>query len=427
MSGPGRLASVFGQPRWRLVIFLAIAVALNYADRAAISAVLAALRTDLQLSDVALGMLGSFFLWSYALGSPLAGSIADNVSRTKIVVWSLVAWSAVTALTGAVTGFPTLLALRVALGITECFFLPAAFALIAEAHLTDTRGRAMSLISIGVNTGMVLGGSAAGFLAEHYGWRTGFWVFGAAGILFAFSAHFFLPDSKPPPPVVTEVKPKRPSLWVAVKYLARVPTYHALLIESALSGMGMWIFFSWLPLYFRDSFNMSLAAAGFAGTFMLQVCVVLGITIGGWVSDRAAARAPHRRMLAYGICYLICAPFLLMFLTNPDFGMVVVIISCFSFFRGVGQANDNPTLCEVVPAHLRSTAIGFMNACATGVGGMGVLLAGIFKGNLGLNGIFACISGAFLIAGFVLLFAYRKFVLRDIQNARAAEQSQERI
>lgn len=423
MSNHSDRVPIFRQARWRLVIFLGVAAALNYADRAAMSSVLPAVREDLGLSNVALGMLGSFFLWSYALCSPFAGSLGDHYSRTRIVLISLVAWSGVTALMGGATGFPMLLGLRVGLGVTESLFLPAAFALIAQAHDLRTRGRAMSMISIGINGGMVLGGATAGFLAEHYGWRTGFWVFGIAGLILALAGPSFLPANSPQATTPAQSLVKRPSFGEAVRYLARVRTYYALLVESTLSGMGMWIFFAWLPLYFRDTFNLSLAAAGFAGTFMLQVSVVLGVIVGGWVSDRAAARAPHRRMLAYGTCYLLCAPFLLLFLTQPGFGMVVVAISCFSFLRGVGQANDNPTLCEVVPAQFRSTAIGIMNACATGVGGCGVFIAGYLKAGFGLNAIFACISGAFLLAGVVLLLAYRWFVLSDILDARAAEAS----
>src|SRR5690606_26647534 len=120
------------QRRWQMVVFLMFAAAPNYADRAILSAVLPALRADLQLSDVAMGMLGSAFLWSYALCSPLAGSIADNFSRTRIVILSIIGWSAVVILMGFVTGFPMLLVLRIGLGVTECFFLPAAFALIAR-------------------------------------------------------------------------------------------------------------------------------------------------------------------------------------------------------------------------------------------------------------------------------------------------------
>src|SRR5688572_13653972 len=120
--------------RWRVTVFLALAAALNYADRSAMSAVLSSVRTEFGVSDVSLGLLGSLFLWSYAVCSPFAGNLADRYSRTKLVIWSLAAWSAVTALMGIATGFTMLLVLRFTLGVAECLFLPSAIALIAELH-----------------------------------------------------------------------------------------------------------------------------------------------------------------------------------------------------------------------------------------------------------------------------------------------------
>ncbi len=407
--------SWYRQTRWRVALFLAVAAALNYADRASLSAVLPALRADLGLSDVQLGLLGSVFLWSYALGSPLAGSLADRFSRTRMVVVSLVAWSAVTALMGAATGFPMLVALRLGLGITECLFLPAAIALIAEYHGPGSRARALSFISIGVNGGMILGGSFAGFMAEHHGWRSGFWVLGLGGIALALLAKPIVPATPPAPRAAVA----RASLPEALKYLSSVPSYYVLLAESMLSGLGLWTFFGWLPLYFRETYDMTLAAAGFAGTFMLQISVMLGIVVGGTVSDRLAAGAPHRRMLLYGLFYLLSAPFLLLFVGQPAFPVVAAGIAAFSFLRGIGQANDNPTQCEIVPPQFRSTGVGFMNAVATGAGGMGVLFAGFLKSHVGLAGIFAGIAGVFLLASLVLLAGYRFFIRRDIARAQA--------
>jgi predicted MFS family arabinose efflux permease len=408
-------ASWFQQTRWRVALFLAAAAAMNYADRAAMSAVLPAIRADLGLADVSLGLLGSVFLWSYAIGSPIAGSLADRFSRTRLVVGSLVAWSAVTALMGLATGLPMLLALRFALGIAECLFLPAAIALIAEYHGPETRARALSLISIGVNTGMVLGGSFAGYMAQHHGWRSGFWALGLGGIALALLAKPIVPRSPPRAPDAG----RHASPLAAIKYLSRVPSYYVLLTESMLSGLGLWIFFSWLPLYFKDTYNMTLAAAGFAGTFMLQISVVLGIFVGGHLSDRLAAGAPHRRMLLYSIFYLACAPFLLLFLGAPSFPVIAAGIAAFSFVRGIGQANDNPTQCEIVPPQFRSTGVGFMNAVATGTGGIGVLLAGTLKREVGLAGIFAGISGVFVLASAALFIGYRFFIRRDIARAAA--------
>lgn len=402
---------------WRVAIFLALASAVNYADRAAMSAVLPAVRTDLALSDVSLGLLNSVFLWCYALGSPLAGAIADRWSRTRVIVGSLLAWSAVTAVTGAATGFNELLALRFALGAAECLFLPAAIALIADWHASATRARAMSFISIGVNGGMILGGSFAGYMAEHHGWRSGFWILGFAGIALALLAKPMLPPSPTPERAATA---PRASFLEAMRYLVRVPTYFVLVTESLLSGLGVWIFLSWLPLYFKDTYNMTLAAAGFAGTFMMQISVVLGLVAGSWLSDRLAARAPGRRMLLYSLFYFVAAPFLLTFLAKPGFAVIATAIAAFAFLRGMGQSNDNATQCEIVPPQYRSTGVGFMNAVSTASGGCGVLLAGYLKREVGLDGIFAGISGVFVLAGIVLLIGYLKFIRRDIERAQAA-------
>lgn len=409
-----RTAPWWLEGRWRVVWFLMLAAALNFGDRSAMSAVLAAIRTEFGVSDVMLGLLGSIFLWSYALGSPLAGTLGDRFSRQRLVVGSLVAWSAVTALMGFATGYPMLLGLRLALGVAECLFLPAAVALIATYHPTSTRARAMSFITIGANCGMVVGGSTAGFFADHYGWRSGFWVLGIAGIVLALVSRPMFPDT--PPAAATPTR--RVGFLAAARYVFRVPSYYVLLAESMLSGLGMWIFFTWLPLYFRETFQMPLAAAGFAGTFMLQVSVVLGVLAGGWISDRVSAHAPHRRMLLYGCFYLVGAPCLLLFLGQPSFAVVAVAVSAFSFCRGLAQSNDHPTQCEIVPPEYRATGVGIMNACATAAGGCGVLLAGVLKRDVGLGGIFAGISGCFLVAAIVLLVGYRWFIRRDIARAQ---------
>ncbi len=408
------------EARWRVVAFLACSAALNYADRSALSSVLPALRTEFALTDVQLGLLGSLFLWGYALGSPLAGVLADSWSRRALVVWSLALWSGVTALMGAANGFLALVLLRLGLGLAECLYLPAATALLADHHGPETRGRAMSIHSLGLNFGVVIGGACAGYLAEHFGWRAGFWVLGLVGIALALAAKYFVADG---PAAIASAAAAAPrvSLAEAARYLLGVPSYHVLLAKAMLAGVGIWIFFNWLPLYFREAFDMSLGAAGFAGTFMLQISTMLGIAFGGWLSDRAAQRGTQRRMLVQGLSYLVAAPFLLLFLSRPGFAVVTLAVSLFSFFRGVGQANENPTLCEVIPVRYRSTAIGLMNTCATAAGGIGVLLAGVLKSTFGLNAIFAGISLLFVIAGAALVYAYRHWITRDIERANSTE------
>ena len=236
------------ETRWRIAGFLAVAAALNYADRAALSAVLPELKRELTLTDVQLGLFGSVFLWCYALGSPLAGAWADRQIRHRIVILSIVLWSGVTLLTGLATGLVGLLWLRGALGVAECLYLPAATALIAAHHPSATRGRAMSIHSIGLNFGVVVGGSAAGFLADHFGWRAGFLVLGVLGVLIGWAGHALVaqPPTLAPHPAPASDPPA--TLSTTCRYLIRVPSFHALLLKAVLAGVGVWIFLTWLPL-----------------------------------------------------------------------------------------------------------------------------------------------------------------------------------
>jgi predicted MFS family arabinose efflux permease len=173
--------------KWYLVAFLFCTAALNYADRTAINAVFPLLKKDLGMSDVALGAIGSFFLWSYALLSPFAGYVGDRVSRRSLIFGSLVAWSVVTLVTGLASTSHQLLAMRVLLGIAECVYLPAAIALIADYHSAQTKATAMAIHVSGLYVGMIAGGALAGYLGDLHGWRSPFFILGGVGLALGLS------------------------------------------------------------------------------------------------------------------------------------------------------------------------------------------------------------------------------------------------
>jgi sugar phosphate permease len=84
---------------WLVVLLLWLVCLINYADRQAIFSVFNLLKSDLGLSDVQLGVLGSCFMWVYALTGPVAGWITDRVSRTCVIVCALSFWSLMTGAT----------------------------------------------------------------------------------------------------------------------------------------------------------------------------------------------------------------------------------------------------------------------------------------------------------------------------------------
>jgi len=154
---PAKTEARVGRRAWVTALLLAIVACLNYADRTAISSVFPLLRSDLGVSDLQLAAIGSFFLWSYAIGSSAAGLLADRLSRSRIIVTTLVAWSLVTICTGLSRNITELLITRVLLGIAECCYLPAAIALIGSHHPPSTRGTALGIHLFGLNLGLIVG------------------------------------------------------------------------------------------------------------------------------------------------------------------------------------------------------------------------------------------------------------------------------
>jgi predicted MFS family arabinose efflux permease len=403
--------------KWYVVAILFLISAVNYGDRMAISAVFPLIREDLRLSDIELGAVGSFFLWTYGIGSPLAGFVADRYSRRRIIVWTLAAWSLITAYTAVVPDIHHLLAARLLLGLAECAYIPASIALIAEYHSAETRGTAMSLQLAGFSFGLVLGGTLAGYLGEHHGWRLVFWVLGITGLLVAVVAHFVLRDA---PARHIHERYGRQSMRRVAASLFRVPTYWVLLLESLLVSVTAWVFWSWLPLYLQETFSLSLTSAGFSGTSLYQVPAVIGILAGGVFSDRLSGPHPQRRMLILSLCYFAAAPFLLAFAARPALSTVSVCVFLFSLLRGLGGANEFPILCDILDPRLRSTAVGVMNTLNVLAGGVGIVAAAHLKGTRGLGFAFAAISVIMFTAAVLTLPGYFWFYERDLVHASRA-------
>ncbi|MDB5736848.1 MAG: major facilitator superfamily protein, partial [Sphingomonas bacterium] len=103
---------------WWFLLLLGLVYMFNFVDRTVISVVGEAIRHDLHLSDLQLGLLGglSFSLFYAALGIPLA-RLAERRSRIAIIAGVTAIWSVMTALSGMAANFGQLLVCRMGVGI----------------------------------------------------------------------------------------------------------------------------------------------------------------------------------------------------------------------------------------------------------------------------------------------------------------------
>jgi len=408
--------------KWVLVGTITFIGMINYAVRTAITAVYPLLRIELGFTDVGLGAIGSFFLWSYAVASPFAGHLGDRFSRGRIVLVSLTGWSLITAASGLVHTRWQLLALRVLLGLVESLFLPAGMALIGEYHSEKTRGAAMGIINVGLSVGLIGGTALVGLLADRFGWRPSLLVLGAAGLLFALPAYFLLPMKNRAVPAGNAEAP-RPSPGPELSFaealiqLVKIPSFLVVAAAGALTAIGAWVFLNWLPLYFKETFAMSLAGAGIFGASFLNASSAANQVVGGVLSDMAARKGPQYRMLLQSGLILCAAPTLLIFAYTKNLMAIVVAIVLYAAFQNAGDMNMGPMLCDLAGRDKFSIAFGTTNMVNCLAGGLGIFVAGMLKSSLGLRGVFVGIIGFLVLDSLMLFCGYHTFLKKDLQKA----------
>lgn len=387
---------------WILVGMLWVVAFLNYLDRILITSMRDPIVADFSLTDAEFGLLTSVFLWSYGILSPFGGFIADKYSRKKVIVFSVLVWSAVTLWTGFVSSFEEMLTARILMGISEACYIPAALALITDYHKGRTRSLATGLHMSGLYTGLAVGG-IGGYIAELWGWRYGFQVFGIFGILYSFVLLYFLKDynteeSESPDKTIESV-----SLAGTFKMLFSNWSFYVLFFYFGILGMVNWLVYGWLPTFLKDQFNLNLGEAGISATSYIQVGSFIGVIVGGILADRWMRKNNRGRLYILVIGFAVGAPFLFMMASTNIFAIATMAMLIFGLARGFNDANLMPILRQVIDGRYSATAYGFLNFLSTVIGGVMVYIGGALKdAEISLSIIYQFAAVALLVATFSL-------------------------
>src|ERR1700761_3529145 len=113
--------------RYVVLAILFFVYLLSYMDRMIMASALPFISTEFNLSPVQMGWILSAFFFSYALFQIPSGLLADKFGSRIMMTVAVVWWTIFTALTGLCTSLTVLLVVRVAFGLGEALFPPAAF------------------------------------------------------------------------------------------------------------------------------------------------------------------------------------------------------------------------------------------------------------------------------------------------------------
>jgi len=392
----------------------------NYADRQAIFSVFPLLKSEMGLSDVQLGIVGSSFMWVYAGFGPLAGLVGDRLRRKTLIIGGLVFWSLITVATALSTNYAHLVIFRALEGFGEAFYFPASMSMLSDYHGAGTRSRAMAIHQSSVYAGTIAGGAVAGVMGQYLGWRSSFYLFGSLGVLYGI---LLLSALREPARDRAEeggsdrnnVKIEGGNVIATVRELFGNPMVRILTAVFVGANFVAMIFLTWMPSFLYRKFDMSLAMAGLSGTAYLQIASVFGVISGGVLADRLARGYRAGRMMAQATGLLLGVPFI--FIAGWTLSVPVLILGLvgFGYFKGFYDANIWASLHDVVRPERRASAVGFMNSIGWLGGGVAPVAIAAASERYGMSACISANSIVYLFFGLLLLYGARRYMLLNRQ------------
>lgn len=399
---------------WILVALLWVVALLNYMDRQMLSTMKSAMMIDITelQSATNFGRLMAIFLWIYGFMSPVAGMIADRISRKWLIVASLFVWSGVTYAMGYCTTFNQIYILRALMGVSEALYIPAGLSLIADYHTDKSRSLAVGIHMTGLYMGQAIGGFGATVAAE-FSWQATFHSFGIIGIIYSVILVVLLHEKKGHSFAKSNRKqftlPKLDFLKVLGLLFTNISFWIILLYFAAPSVPG-WAIKNWIPTLFSQSLNLPMSEAGPLATIVIAASSFIGVIAGGIISDRWVQKNVRGRVYTGAIGLSLTIPALLLLGFGSGFITVIGAALCFGIGFGIFDANNMPILCQFVSSKHRATAYGLMNMVGVFAGAFITDLLGksTDEGNLGHD--FAMLAGVVLVALLVQLYFLRPTV-----------------
>ena len=298
----------------------------NFIDRTIVAVLQQPIKNELRLSDAQLGFLGGFaFAIFYAgLGLPIA-RLAERANRKAIVAVSLAVWSVMTALCGFASGFATLFLFRVGVGIGEAGGSPPSQSMISDYYPPEKRATALSIYSLGIPFGSLLGAILGGIIAQRYGWRSAFFVVGGPGLVLALVMALTMKEPARGR-YDTETSGATLPLMGVVRHLAARRSWIHIAIGASLAAFASYGIGGFSAAYFIRAFHLSVQDVGLLFGLLGGVSAAGGTLAGGLVTDRLGRRDARWYALVPAIGLIVSAPITMAGYLAPTLWVAVVIL-----------------------------------------------------------------------------------------------------
>jgi sugar phosphate permease len=263
-------------------------------------------------------------------------------------------------------------------------------------------------------------------VAERWGWRSAFYIYGGCGIPLGF---VFMARLRDVPVMSQSESTEAPAfkfrqLTGLLGSLFRVPTALLLTVGSTAIVFVNNAYIVWMPEMLREKFHLSLTVAGACALFFHNLLALIGVLAGGWLSDRWVRRRDTARLWMMTCSMALGVPAIAMVGLSPILTLTCVATAVFGLFRGLYESNTHAALFDVIEPKCRASAVAMMVMCAFLVGSASPWLLGSLRQHLppgrGFICCFAVMASAYAIGAISVAAALRWRFHRDKITETAA-------
>jgi len=407
-----------------VLLMLTLVYVFNFIDRQLLVILQESIKKELHLSDTQLGLLSgfTFAIFYVTLGIPIA-RFADRSNRRNTVAVSLGLWSLMTACSGIARNFIQLLLARIGVGVGEAGGSPPAHAMISDYFPPEKRSTALSVYSSGIYLGVLTGFLMGGYLNQHLGWRTAFFVVGLPGVF--FSLLFFVTVKEPRKGATDLPAPptkQNHSFGEVLKVLLAAKTFVFLSVAASLLVFCIYGLLNWAPSFLARLHGMTNAEIGRSLGLIYGIGGGAGSFAGGFLTDHFGKKDKRKylKIPAYAIIVSIFFAAGAIFLGNNL--IVLLCLGACGFLQSMYLGPSLSVAHALVPASMRAmtSAVFFLAINLVGLG-FGPLVIGIvsdlLKPTFGTESLRWALTLLLLISvvSAVLFFIAAKKMVADIK------------
>lgn len=397
------------------LIILCLIHFVSFFDRIIISFIFVPIQSEFQVTDTQLGLLaGPAFAITYMLSSIPLGYCVDRFNRVAIILAGLIAWSAMTLLSGFAVTFAMLVLCRAAVGIGEAVLMPSASSIINDSFDSEARPFAFGLFftaaASSILVSFVFGSAIVYWLSQHemfdlpvigpiQSWRSVLLVSAAVGLVLAPIAYMLMRE-----PARSSDSAKRGNgSGGGLAYLrANWRVVLAIVAGAPLLNSGLYTFINWMAVFFQRVHDWPPTRAGLMFGLICGVAAIIGSVTTGFLPRYLRKKGIRS---AYPITCLIIGVgvnalgALAMLAANPWLA-IALLAGAFTGMMSVSVLAMS-MIGEIVPSRFRGTFTGLL-IVGSGVltNAAGPLIAGHLSDSLfvGPTGISSALAVVWLVA-----------------------------